>query len=465
MSATEFRPTLKIVIVGHVDHGKSTIIGRLIYETGSLPQGKREAIEGMSSRRGMPFEWGFLLDALQAERDQAVTIDTAQIRFRTKNRELVLIDAPGHKEFLKNMITGAADADAAVIVVDAAAGIEDQTRRHAFLLYLLGIRRVVGVVNKMDLVGYSAERFAVVRAQLLGYLRGLGLDAEEIVVLPVSAHVGDNIATPSAAMDWHTGPTLLAALNALPVPVASADLPLRFPIQDVYKFDERRIIAGRIESGRLRVGDTLLFSPSEKTAEVQSIEAWPSSLSAAAAAGAGQSIGITLDQAIFVERGEVASHQQAPPPLTNAFRARLFWLGSQSLQAGDGYILKLLTGRFEVKVETVERVIDTGDLSSSAAERVGRNEIGEVALRTRATIPVDAFSANTRTGRFVLVDDFRIVGGGIIDGFADMRARPSVKSSNITLTDPRIALTDRWQANGQRAMAMLCPAAGLVASC
>src|SRR5262249_6901830 len=162
------------------------------------------------------------------------------------------------------------------------------------------------------------------------------------------------------------------------------------------------------------------------------------------------SIGITLDQAIFVERGEVASHQQSPPPLTNAFRARLFWLGSRPLKVGDSYILKLLTGRFEVKVETVERVIDTGDLSSRAAESVDRNEIGEVVLRTRATILVDAFSANTRTGRFVLVDDFRIVGGGIIDlgGFADMRARPSVKSRNITPTAPRVALADHWQANG-----------------
>jgi bifunctional enzyme CysN/CysC len=304
----------------------------------------------------------------------------------------------------------------------------------------------------MDLVGYSAERFGAVSGQLLDYLGALGLDVDNIVVLPASARVGGNIAAPSAAMDWHKGPTLLAALNSLPAPVAPADLPLRFPIQDVYKFDERRIIAGRIESGRLRVGDTLLFSPSEKTARVQSIETWPSVPSPPAAAGAGQSIGITLDEPIFVERGEVASHQQSPPPLTNVFRARLFWLGSRPMQAGSGYLLKLLTARFEVKVEKIERVIDTGDLSSNATDSVDRNEVGEVILRTRATIPFDPFSANARTGRFVLVDDFRIVGGGIIDmdGFADMRARPAVKSRNITRTEPQIALADRWRANGHK---------------
>jgi bifunctional enzyme CysN/CysC len=445
------RPTIKIVVVGHVDHGKSTVVGRLIYETGSFVEGKLEAIQAMSARRGMPFEWAFLLDALQAERDQGITIDTTQIRFHTKTREFVIIDAPGHTEFLKNMVTGAASADAAVIVVDAVAGIEEQTRRHAYLLQLLGIRHVVGLVNKMDLVDYSQERFEAIRKDLLDYLVSLGLEHSNIVILPMSAREGDNIVVPSPKIEWYQGPTLQAALDALPLPIAAADLPLRFPIQDVYKFDSRRIIAGGIESGRLRVGDKLIFSPTDKTARVATIESWSVS-EPRTAAEAGSAIGITLDRQIFVERGQVASHQQMPPMLTNAFRARVFWLGRKPLRAGSNYVVKLSTNRFEARVEAIERVIDTGDLSARPADAVGRNEVGEIVLRTRAAVPLDPFTVNPKTGRFVVVEDFQIVGGGIIDmrGFADMRAASAVKSANITRSDTRIALADRWRQNVHR---------------
>ena len=445
------RSTLKIVVVGHVDHGKSTVVGRLIFETGSLPEGKFENIQAMSARRGMPFEWAFLLDALQAERDQGVTIDTTQIRFRTPAREFVLIDAPGHREFLKNMVTGAASADAALIVVDAATGVEEQTRRHAYLLHLLGLRPIVGIVSKMDLVGHSAERFEAARADLMAHLTALGLDPAEIAVVPVSARDGVNIAAPSGAMPWYHGPTLLAALDALPLPMVSADLPLRLAIQDVYKFDERRIIAGRIESGRLRVGDTLLFSPTDKTARVASIEAW-NAAEPVKSAGAGESIGVTLDQQIFVERGEVASHQTLPPMLVNVFRARLFWLGRKPLRAGNSYVLKLLTSRIEARIEKIERVIDTGDLSGRTVDAVERNEIAEVIIRTRGIISVDPFATNPRTGRFVLVEDFKIVGGGVIDlqGVRDLREPAATKSTNITRTEPRVSLAERWRANGHR---------------
>jgi bifunctional enzyme CysN/CysC len=445
------RPTLKIVVVGHVDHGKSTVVGRLIYESGCFPKGKVEAIQEMSARRGMPLEWAFLLDALQAERDQAVTIDTTQIRFRTPAREFVMIDAPGHKEFLKNMVTGAASADAALIVVDAETGVEDQTRRHAYLIHLLGICRVVGIVNKMDLVGWSAARFETVSNDLRAYLAALGLEPADIIVLPVSAREGGNIAVPSPHMGWYQGPTLLSTLDTLPIPVASADLPLRFPVQDVYKFDDRRMVVGRIESGRLRVGDTLLFSPTEKIARVATIESWGSNQSAASA-GAGQSIGITLDEPIFVERGQMASHQQSAPNLTTAFRARLFWLGRKPLRAGNNYILKMATERFEARVEKIEHVIDTEDLSAQEVNQVTRNEVGEVVLRTRATIPIDPFAANPRIGRFVLVEDFQIAGGGIIDmrGFPNLRDRAAVKSTNISPTETRIALADRWRVNNHR---------------
>jgi bifunctional enzyme CysN/CysC len=445
------QPTLNLVVVGHVDHGKSTVVGRLIHDTGSLMEGKFEALRAMSARRGMAFEWAFLLDAFQAERDQGITIDTTQIRFRTAAREVVLIDAPGHKEFLKNMVTGAARADAALIVVDAEAGVEEQTRRHAYLLHLLGVRHVVGVINKMDLVAYSAARFQDVSRDLVDHLAALGLDPAAIEVVPVSAREGDNIAAPSAKMTWHTGPTLTGALDELPPTDAPIDLPLRLAVQDVYKFDARRIIAGRVESGRLKVGDRLLFSPAEKVARVASIESWGSA-SAPSAADAGQSIGITLDEQVFVERGHMASHHQLPPTLANDFRARLFWLGRTPARAGSRYLLKLLSGRHEARIERIERVIDTGDLSARPAETLERNQVGEVIIHTRSTIPLDAYETNPRTGRFVLVEGAQIVGGGIVDqrGLVDLRDRPAVKSTNITRSEPRIALADRWTSNRHR---------------
>src|SRR3979490_506375 len=193
------RPLVRIVIVGHVDHGKSTLIGRLLHETGSLPAGKVESLKLSSDRRGMPFEWSFLLDALQTERDQGITLDTSQIRFRTAARDIVLIDAPGHAEFLRNMITGAAQADAALLLIDAAEGVRDQTRRHGYLLHLLGIHQVAVVINKMDRVGFDEQRFHDTEAEVVNHLSSLGGTATSII--PISARHGDGIArrTPSIA--------------------------------------------------------------------------------------------------------------------------------------------------------------------------------------------------------------------------------------------------------------------------
>ncbi len=327
--AAHSTPPLKIVIVGHVDHGKSTLIGRLFHDTGSLPDGKAEAIQAMCERRGMPFEWAFLMDALKAERDQGITIDVSQIHFKTKHRDYVLIDAPGHREFIKNMVTGAAQADAAVLVVDGMDGIQEQTRRHAYLLHLLGIQQVVVAVNKMDLVAFSEARFLEVADDVKAYLADLGIDLQHTLVIPVSSRDGDGIVRLSGRMRWYEGATLTEALDTLQPPVTSEQLPLRFPIQDVYKFDQRRILAGRIESGHLNVGDTLLFSPSNKTARVMSIEAW-NVKDPIVAVRAGQSVGVTLDEQLFIERGEMASMVTNAPMLSNVFRGRVFWLGPQT---------------------------------------------------------------------------------------------------------------------------------------
>jgi bifunctional enzyme CysN/CysC len=269
---TQNRP-LSVVIVGHVDHGKSTLVGRLLHDRGALPPEKLAALRETSRRRGTEVvEWSFLTDALQAERDQGITIDISQVRFRSDAREYVLVDAPGHKEFLKNMITGAASADAAILVVDAAEGVSEQTRRHAYVLRLLGVPQTIVAVNKIDLVGHRREVFERVSADTADYLASIGLLAAALV--PISARHGDGIAAPSANTSWYEGPTLLGALDALAPTPDRSNRPLRFPVQDVYKFDERRIVAGRIETGRLRVGDRLLFQPGDRTARIASIESW-----------------------------------------------------------------------------------------------------------------------------------------------------------------------------------------------
>jgi bifunctional enzyme CysN/CysC len=444
------RDQLRIVIVGHVDHGKSTLVGRLIHDTGSLPEGKLEAIKAMSERRGMPFEWAFLMDAFQDERDQGITIDTAQIWLRTPARDYVIIDAPGHREFIKNMITGASSADAALVLIDAGQGIQQQSRFHGFLLHLLGIRQVAVIVNKMDTVGFAKARYDEIRESYTKYLDSIGFGAR--FVIPVSARDGDNIAARAATMPWYDGPTVIEALASLRPTARPTELPLRLPIQDIYKFDERRILVGRIETGRLRVGDRLLFSPSNKSARVASIEGW-NVPAPATEAQAGQSVGFTLDEQLFVERGAIASLERDPPIETNVFRARLVWLGHAPLRVGQDYRLRIATRNVRTTVQSIERLYDTESLTESAeAAAVPRHGVADVILRTRAILALDEAQELPRTGRFVLSDGVNIVAGGIIDmkGYPNQRGALTIKSSNLRTESHRIGAGQRAAHNGHR---------------
>lgn len=443
------RPSLRVAVVGHVDHGKSTLIGRLLHETGSLADGKLAELENYSRRRGVQLEWSFALDSFQAERDQAVTIDTTQIALRAERRDYIVIDAPGHKEFLKNMISGAAQADAAILVVDAAEGVSEQSRRHAYLLQLLGISQVVVVVNKMDTVDYSKSRFHAVAGELTDYLAKIGIAPR--VGVPIVARDGDNLAKSSAAMSWYTGPTLLQALDSLTAAPRPLTLPLRLPVQNVYRFDTRRIVAGRIESGRLHVGDTLIFSPGNQTARIRTIETWPAGL-APSDAEASQSVGITLDQPIFVERGDLASHEDSPPTLTHVFRARLFWLGRRKLVRGATYRLKLATRTASVTVQAIDRLIDTENLTGTEADAVGTNEIAEVTLRSPSLLALDEYAVNPNTGRFVLLDGEDTVAAGVISmkGFPDERRALTGAQRNLFSAIHLVDADARNVRNGHR---------------
>lgn len=402
----------RIVVVGHVDHGKSTLVGRILHETGALPEGKLEYLKEVCEKRGMPFEWAFLMDALQAERDQGITIDTTQIQFQTAARPYLIIDAPGHKEFLKNMITGAASAEASVLVIDADEGVQEQSRRHGYLLHLLGLRQIAVAVNKMDLVEWSADRFAAVKAEIEEYLGGIGVVPTHVV--PISARGGDNISTRSDFSPWYKGPVLLEALDGFIPQPQPVDMPLRFPVQDVYKFDARRIVAGRIESGKLKPGDRLVFSPSGKTACISTIESWSGESSHKESAQAGQSIGVTLDEPIFVERGNIAHLADCAPTVSHRVQARVFWLGNRTLTLGSKLKLKLATAEHQVEVSAIDRVIDVADLAQHSSTEVVKNAVAEIELRSRSAMAFDSFIANPRLGRFVLVDGYDIVGGGVI---------------------------------------------------
>ncbi|MGZ5503162.1 MAG: adenylyl-sulfate kinase [Chthoniobacterales bacterium] len=439
-------PRLKIVFVGHVDHGKSTLIGRILHDTNSLPEGKIAAIQEACAAEGMEFEYAFLLDALLEEQSQNITIDTTQIPFRSARRRYVIIDAPGHKEFLKNMITGASRADAAVLVVAANEGVREQSRRHAYLLSLLGISQIVVVVNKMDLAGYSETTFREIEQEYRKFLHSLGLEARRFI--PASAKAGENVAR-RGEPKWYSGPTLLEALDEIEIATAPTQQPLRFCVQDVYRFDERRIIAGRIESGALRVGDELVFSPANKISAVASIEGFNSP--AREEAITGDSIGITLREQIFVERGYVASHPNERPIETNRFRADIFWLAEAPLRKDAQYSLRLATQEVKCQVVAIEQVMDSSTLavSPNEAKEVARNEVGRVTLQTRGPLVIDNHDRVPSLGRFVLVKDGRICGGGITFGGV-YTERAAVKSKNISWMEGKITAQRRAELTGHR---------------
>ena len=441
------QPPLRIVFTGHVDHGKSTLIGRILHDTDSLPDGKIEMVKKACAAEKMEFEFAFVLDALLEEQKQNITIDTTEIRFKTKRRKYIIIDAPGHKEFLKNMITGASRADAAVLVIAANEGVREQSRRHAYLLSLLGIKQLLVVVNKMDLANFSQKKFADIESEYRNFLKELGLEAR--VFVATSAKDGENIAKLSTKMEWHNGPTVLEALDLLEPQKKEVDLPLRFCVQDVYRFDDRRIVAGRIETGRLRVGDELVFSPANKTSKVQSIEEWGGHGSAEAIAG--DSIGISLSEQIFVERGYVASHQTETPIETNRIHVDLFWIVHEPMRIGHMYDLRLGTQEVKCEMVSIDEVMDSSTLQTTKEKReqLERNEVGRLKIQTRSPLVVDNHDRIPALGRFVIVDDGRICGGGTIFGgvYTD---RTVAKSKNIFWVEGKITARDRAARTGHR---------------
>lgn len=451
---------MHIVIGGHVDHGKSTVVGRLLADTGSLPEGKLEQVKALCQRTARPFEYAFLLDALKDEQAQGITIDAARVFFKSVRRHYIIIDAPGHIEFLKNMVTGAARAEAALLVIDAKEGVQENSRRHGYMMPLLGIRQLAVLVNKMDLVGYDQAHFDGIVREYAAFLERLGVHPD--CFIPAAGRDGDNIANRSAAMTWYTGPTVLEALDRFVPARPATDRPFRMPVQDVYKFtaqgDDRRIVAGTVESGVIRPGDEVVFFPSGKKSRVKSIEAF--NRPPQTEARAGQATGFTLAEQIYVARGELAAIAGQPrPEVTTRLRVSLFWLGKQPLVTKRDYLLKLGSARVPCRLESVIRVVDASTLATAdAKDRIDRHDVAECILTLNRPLAFDTSEGSLATARFVLVDDYEIRGGGTVrealpDRQSEIRAKVMLR--NLKWEPSIIAPERRAEKYSQRASLLL----------
>ena len=404
-----------IVFAGHVDHGKSTIIGRLLCETGSLPEGKLEAIKNYCRLNSRPFEYAFLIDALKDEQSQGITIDTARVFFSTKKRDFVIIDAPGHIEFLKNMVTGASRAEAAVLVIAADEGVQENSRRHGYMLSILGIKQIVVLVNKMDLAGYSETIFEKIKAEYTAFLSEIGI--KPLGFVPVSALNGVNISKKSRETSWYHGKTLYGFLDLFKAKEHSAKQPFRMFLQDIYRFtesgDNRRIYAGTVSSGTLNEGDEIIFNPSGKKSRILSIESFNTPHKTSVESGS--TAGFTLTEQIYATRGELISKAgETAPHSAMRFTAAVFWLGSEPLSSERFYFIKIGTARTTLKLIEVTKLLDTSSLESKKGNKVGKFEAAECIFEAGKPLSFDTIGENQETGRFVIVSDYEIRGGGII---------------------------------------------------
>lgn len=456
--ATEER--MSIVIVGHVDHGKSTIIGRLLADSHSLPDGKLEQVKELCARTAKPFEYAFLLDALRDERAQGITIDSARVFFRTARREYIVIDAPGHIEFLKNMITGASRAEAALLVIDAQEGVQENSRRHGYMLAMLGIKQVVVVVNKMDLVGFDEDEYRKLVTSLTAFLAQVNITPA--CCIPVSGRDGDNLADTSPRMPWYHGLTVLQALDTFEPEAPPVGLPFRLRVQDVYKFtgqgDDRRIVAGTIDAGHVSVGDRLVFLPSGKRSSVKSIEAFNRPTQNESSAG--WATGVTLTEQIYVSRGELAVRESDKlPHVTTRLRVSLFWLGQRPLEMRKEYALKMGAARVPMRLESVDRVIDASTLEARPnATRVERHDVADCVLKIGKAVAFDLAGELPVTSRFVIVDEYDIRGGGIVrEALPDQQGwvREKVQVRNSKWERGSIPLERRAERYNQRATLLL----------
>jgi bifunctional enzyme CysN/CysC len=404
MGAAHAEPgLLRFITCGSVDDGKSTLIGRLLYETRAVHADQLAALAADSKRvgtRGGELDFALLLDGLAAEREQAITIDVAYRYFASSRRRFIVADTPGHEQYTRNMLTGASTADAAVLLVDAAKGLLTQTRRHSHLVALVGIRRVILAVNKMDLVGHASATFERIAREYRDFAATLGF--AEVLAIPVVAVAGDNVTQASAAMPWYHGSTLLAALEALPEDRGSDATPLRFIVQSASRpHAEFRGLAGFVASGVVRAGDAIRVLPSGAESQIARIVTFDGDLDVA---GAGEAVTLTLASEIDAARGDLLVHPEAPAAVADQFEATIAWLHEAPMLPGRSYLLRAGSRTVPATVSHLKHRIDVNTLEHVAARTLALNDIGIATLALEQPIPFDPFADNRATGAFILID-------------------------------------------------------------
>ncbi|PCJ15956.1 MAG: adenylyl-sulfate kinase [Candidatus Cloacimonadota bacterium] len=429
---------LHLVIVGHVDHGKSTVIGRLLCDTNSLPLGKLENLKKQCKNNSKIFEYAFLLDALKDEQSQGITIDTARVFFQSKNRKYLILDAPGHIEFLKNMVSGAAKAEAALLVIDAFEGVQENTKRHAYILSLLGVKQIAIVINKMDLIDYSESKYHQIVKEMGSFLKKLDITAQNYI--PISAFYGENLILKSSQMSWYQGESILSQLDSFEANQALENLDLRLPVQDIYKFtnfgDQERLIVGSILSGQLKVDDEIHFYPSGKKTKVQSIPQYPNQQKLIGKTG--ESIAFTMSEQIYISRGElVVKATDKPPQVSSSILVNLFYMGCDLISLGDEFDFKIMSSKVKAKLIEIKNIFDSSNLTSIKRKTVKENDIVECILELSEPIAFDCHSSHPLSSRFVIVKNYEICGGGNI--------KSKVESTNSKQIDQKIKRNLKWE--------------------
>ncbi|MYZ47056.1 sulfate adenylyltransferase subunit CysN [Propylenella binzhouense] len=405
VSAAASADTLRFLTCGSVDDGKSTLIGRLLYDSHLLMEDQVAELQRDSEKHGTAgdeIDFALLVDGLEAEREQGITIDVAYRFFATPKRRFIVADTPGHEQYTRNMATGASTADLAILLVDATKGLLTQTRRHAVIASLLGIRNIVLAVNKMDLVDFDEATFRAITQDFEGFADSLSLP--NIVAIPISARAGDNVTTRSERTPWYDGPALLDHLEAVEIASAAAEEPFRFPVQWVCRPDRTfRGFAGTVASGRIAVGDPVMVASSGRASRVASIGLGGTPLEHAVA---GQSVMITLADEIDISRGELLVTPEHRPEVSDQFAAHLIWMDPEQLLPGRQYLLKVATRVVPVQITDLKYRLDVNSLEHIAAKVLEMNEVGFVNLAASDPVAFDPYSQNRDTGAFILIDRF-----------------------------------------------------------
>ncbi|MBV7257857.1 sulfate adenylyltransferase subunit CysN [Pacificimonas sp. WHA3] len=440
----ENKDLLRFLTCGSVDDGKSTLIGRLLYDTKMIYEDQLAAVEQDSRRVGTTGEapdLALLVDGLAAEREQGITIDVAYRFFSTEKRKFIVADTPGHEQYTRNMATGASTADVAIILIDARHGVQVQTRRHAFIASLLGIRHVAVAVNKMDLVDWSEARLHEIEAEFRRFGDGLGFG--DITAIPMSALTGDNVTEKSAAMPWYTGPALLEYLETVDILQTEDDAPFRLPVQWVNRPNlDFRGFAGTVASGSIAPGDEIITIPSGKRSKVKSISTFDGDLPRAVRE---QAVTIVLEDEIDSSRGDIICDKDHPAEQSDQFRAKLLWMAEKELLPGRQYRLRTGNKTVGASVSALKHKVDVNDFSKRAGKTLELNEVGVCNLSLAQPIAFDPYAKNRRTGSFILIDrqTNETVGAGMLD-FSLRRA------ANVVWQDLNVGRAERARQKHQR---------------